>query len=206
MESVKSILHFVYDVQGLIQWGGLTLICAVVFVETGLFVGFFLPGDSLLVTAGVFSRMGLIPLAWLLPSVAACAILGDQLGYAIGRKTGQALFKREDGLFFKKKHLVRTHDFYEKYGAKTIVLARFVPIVRTFAPVVAGIASMNYARFVAYNISGGLLWVLSTVLGGYGLASLVPDIEKKIHAVILVVIFLSVLPGLIEFWRARRRA
>jgi membrane-associated protein len=116
------------------------------------------------------------------------------------------MYRWPDTWYFKKKHLRRTHDFYEKYGAKTIVIARFVPIVRTFAPVVAGIGVMDYARFVTYNVAGGVLWVLSMILGGYGLASLIPDVEKKIHAVILVVIFLSILPGAIEFWREHRRA
>jgi membrane-associated protein len=204
IESIKGMLHAVHDVQGLIQAGGLSLICLIVFVETGLFVGFFLPGDSLLVTAGVFAKVGDLPLGWLLVLVSACAIAGDQVGYMIGYKTGKALYDRPDTWYFKKKHLERTRDFYEKYGAKTIVIARFVPIVRTFAPVVAGIGAMEYGRFVRYNVVGGLLWVWGMVLTGYGLASLVPDIEKRIHKVIIVVIFLSILPGIIEFWRHRR--
>jgi membrane-associated protein len=206
MESIMTLLHQIYDVRGLIQWGGLTLVCVIVFVETGLFVGFFLPGDSLLVTAGVFARLGDISLGWLLGLTSLCAIAGDQLGYAIGRKTGQALFTREDSLFFHKKHVERTQQFYEKYGAKTIVIARFVPIVRTFAPVVAGVALMNYRRFVTYNVIGGLAWVWGMVLVGYGLAAAIPNVEKRIHKVILVVIFLSILPAVIEFWRERRRA
>ncbi|MEK7859398.1 MAG: VTT domain-containing protein [Elusimicrobiota bacterium] len=205
-ESVKTALAALHDVQGLIQWGGLTLICAIVFTETGLFFGFFLPGDSLLVTAGVFARTGHLDLFSLVTLVPICAIVGDQVGYIIGRRAGEALYKREDSTFFKKAHLLRTHDFYEKYGAKTIVIARFVPIVRTFAPVVAGIAQMEYRKFVTYNIAGGLLWVWSTVLGGYALASLVPDIDKKIHSVIVVVVILSVLPAAIEVLRERAKA
>ncbi|MCX5787810.1 MAG: VTT domain-containing protein [Elusimicrobia bacterium] len=189
METLKNFFHFVYDVQGLIQWGGLGLVCTIVFVETGLFMGFFLPGDSLLVTLGCL-----------------CAIVGDQLGYFIGFKTGQALYKREDSLFFKRKHLIRTHEFYEKYGTKTIILARFMPIVRTFAPVVAGIGTMKYWRFLCYDIFGGTLWITSMTLGGYFLASLVPHIDKKIHYVIAIVVFVSILPGIIGFMRERRRA
>lgn len=206
MSTLLGWLHFLYDVHGLIQWGGLGLVCAIVFVETGLFMGFFLPGDSLLVSAGIFARTGLLPLGWLVPLACLSAIVGDQVGYAIGYRTGQALFTRDDSLLFKKKHVERTQRFYERYGAKTIVLARFVPIVRTFAPVVAGVGAMRYRRFTAYNVLGGVLWVLCTALGGYWLASLVPDIEKKIHAVIAVVIVLSVLPGVFEILRERRRA
>mgnify|MGYP001571669274 CR=1 FL=1 len=122
IEFLKHAFHLVSDVQGIIQWGGLGLICLIVFVETGLFFGFFLPGDSLLVSAGIFARMGVLSLPWLLFLVPICAIVGDQLGYIIGRKAGNAFFKKEDSLFFKKKHLLRTQEFYEKYGNKTIVI------------------------------------------------------------------------------------
>jgi len=206
LDHLKDAVRLIYDVRTLIQWGGLTLVCVIVFVETGLFVGFFLPGDSLLVSAGIFARMGDLSLSWLLALGCLCAVAGDQLGYAIGFKTGQALYHRPDSLFFKKKHLQRTHDFYERYGAKTIVLARFVPIVRTFAPVVAGIGAMNYRRFVAYNVVGGVGWVFGMVMTGYWLASVVPDIEKRVHVVIVIVVFLSILPGIIEFYKEWRRS
>lgn len=205
LHSLRDALHFLYDVQGLVQWGGLTLVCAIVFVETGLFVGFFLPGDSLLVSAGVFARLGVLPLDWLLALACLCAVAGDQLGYAIGLRTGRALFGREDSFWFKKRHLLRTQEFYERHGPKTIVLARFVPIVRTFAPVVAGVAAMRYRRFVAYNLLGGLLWVNGMVLAGYALASVIPDVENRIHAIIAVVVLLSLLPGAFELLRGRRR-
>ncbi|MBI2384502.1 MAG: VTT domain-containing protein [Elusimicrobia bacterium] len=182
------------------------MISLIVFVETGLFVGFFLPGDSLLVTAGIFARTGHLSLGTLLTIVPLCAIIGDQVGYIIGRKAGEALYSRPDSLVFKRAHLKRAHDFYEKYGVKTIVIARFVPIVRTFAPAVAGAAQMDYRTFVTYNILGGLLWVFSTILGGYFLASMVPDIDKRIHEVIVVVVILSVLPGLYEWWSHKRAA
>jgi len=205
VEALQELLKQIYDVKGIIQWGGLAMICAIVFAETGLMVGFFLPGDSLLVTAGVFAAAGLIDIYLLLGLVSLCAVAGDQLGYLIGKKTGQALFTREDSLLFKRSHVLRAQEFYERYGAKTIVIARFVPIVRTFAPVVAGVGNMNYRRFVAYNVVGGILWVFSMSLTGYLLGSAVPDIEKHIHYVIAGVILLSILPAIIEVWRERRR-
>jgi len=205
MDWIREAFHFVTDVRGLIQLGGLLMICTIVFVETGLFVGFFLPGDSLLVTAGVFAASGDLNLVVLLASASACAIAGDQVGYYIGRRAGAALYNRPDSRFFKRKHLERAHAFYEKHGAKTIVLARFVPIVRTFAPAVAGAAEMNYRRFVSYNVFGGLFWVLSTVLLGYFLGRAVPDIDRHIHIVIAIVIFVSFLPVVYELYRSRSR-
>jgi membrane-associated protein len=206
MDWIREAVHFVTDVRGLIQLGGLLMICTIVFIETGLFVGFFLPGDSLLVTAGIFAAAGDLNLFALLTGASACAIAGDQVGYLIGRRAGAALYSRPDSRFFKRKHLERAHAFYEKHGAKTIVIARFVPIVRTFAPAVAGAAEMNYRRFVSYNIFGGLFWVLSTVLLGFFLGRAVPDIERHIHIVIAVVIFLSFLPGVYELYRSRTRS
>lgn len=205
MEMLLELFHRVYDVKGIIQWGGLFMICAIVFAETGLMIGFFLPGDSLLVTAGVFAAAGLLDLAALLGLVSLCAVVGDQLGYYIGQRTGPALFKREDSLLFKRSHVLKAQAFYEKYGAKTIVIARFVPVVRTFAPVVAGVGKMEYRRFVTYNLAGGVLWVFSMVLTGYLLGNAVPDIDKHIHFVIGGVIFLSILPAIIEVLRNRRR-
>jgi membrane-associated protein len=182
------------------------MICAIVFAETGLMIGFFLPGDSLLVTAGVFAAAGFLDLTLLLVLVSLCAVTGDQLGYYIGQRTGQALFRREDSLLFKRSHVLKAQAFYEKYGAKTIVIARFVPIVRTFAPVIAGVGKMNYRRFVTYNIAGGILWVFSMVLTGFLLGSAVPNINEHIHLVIAVVIVLSILPAIIEVIRNRRKS
>ncbi len=203
LDSLKQLFHFLYDVRGLIQWGGTFLVCTIVFVETGLFVGFFLPGDSLLVTAGIFAAAGTMKLGPLLALVTLCSIAGDQLGYWIGRKAGQALYRRPDSLVFKKKHLERAHNFYEKYGGKTIIIARFVPIVRTFCPPVAGAAQMNYAHYLACDILGGILWVDGLILGGYSLGSIVPNIGERIHIVIAVVVFLSLLPAIIAALRAR---
>ena len=206
LEWIPEAFHILTDVQGLISWGGLTLICVIVFVETGLFVGFFLPGDSLLVTAGIFAAAGYLDLTWLLLLGSACAVAGDQVGYLIGRKAGKALYSRPDSRFLKRKHLERTRAFYEKYGAKTIVLARFVPIVRTFAPAVAGAAEMHYRRFVTFNVCGGVLWIFSTTLLGYSLGAAIPDIQRYIHWVIAVVIILSILPAVVEILRARRHS
>jgi membrane-associated protein len=207
LESIRHLLHTLFDVQGLIQSAGPAaplLVCVIVFIETGFFVGFFLPGDSLLVTAGVFSAAGVIPLKWLLLPVMLCAILGDQIGYWIGRLAGVAIYKREDSFFFKRRHLQRAHDFYEKYGGKTIILARFVPIIRTFCPPVAGAAGMTYPRYLVYDICGGMIWVGTMILGGYFLGRTIPNISQRIHYVILVVIFLSLLPAIISILRTRR--
>lgn len=204
-ENIRHFLQTVYDVEGLIRWGGPLLVCIIVFIETGFFVGFFLPGDSLLVTAGVFSAAGVISLRWILLPVMLCAIVGDQIGYWIGRAAGAALYRREDSFFFRRSHLLRAHDFYEKYGGKTVILARFVPIIRTFCPPVAGAARMTYSRYLLYDIFGGMFWVGSMILGGYSLGRSIPNISQRIHYVIAVVIALSLLPAIIGVLRARRQ-
>jgi len=190
----------------LIRLGGMTGLILIVFAETGLMVGFFLPGDSLLVTAGLFAAKGDLDITWLNVALILSAIVGDATGYWIGYRTGKALYSRPDSFFFRRQHLIRTHEFYEKHGGKTIVIARFMPIIRTFAPVVAGAASMTYRRFAIYNIAGGIAWVTSMTLTGFFLGRTIPDIEKHIHVVVAVVIFLSLLPGLIAFVRARLQA
>ena len=207
---LKSILHFfrsLYDPEGLkelIRSGGAPLVCTIVFIETGFFVGFFLPGDSLLVTAGIFAAAGVVPLRWLLLPVMACAIVGDQIGYWIGRTAGPALYKREDSLFFRRSHLQRAHDFYEKYGGRAVIFARFVPIIRTFCPPVAGAARMPYTRYLMFDVFGGVLWVGAMILGGYFLGRNVPNIGQRIHYVIAAVVVLSLLPAVISILRARR--
>src|SRR5262245_346389 len=163
LESWTEVLRGLLDVRAIIQWGGIIGITAIVYVETGLFFGFFLPGDSLLVTAGILAAAGVLDIRWLLVAATLAAIIGDQTGYAIGRRAGQALVRRYEKF---RNHLERAHAFYEKYGSKTVVLARFVPIIRTFVPAVAGAARMNYRQFVTYNIAGGTFWVLSTWLLG----------------------------------------
>jgi membrane-associated protein len=200
-EFLKHLLGQLYDVKGLVEWGGTLLVCTIVFVETGMFVGFFLPGDSLLVTAGVFAAAGQLKVGWLLSLVTLCAIAGDQMGYWIGRRAGQTLYRREESRFFKKSHLERAHAFYEKYGGKTLILARFVPIVRTFCPPVAGAARMRYPRFLVYDIFGGILWVWSMILLGYTLGRTVPNVEKRIHWIIGGVILASLMPAIYHAWK-----
>jgi membrane-associated protein len=205
MHSLHELLGPLFNLQELIRTGGYVALTFIVFAETGLLAGFFLPGDSLLVTAGLVcsleNSMNIFVLNILLVSA---AILGDSTGYWIGRQVGPRLFKKEDSLFFKKAHLVRTQAFYAKHGPKTIVLARFVPIVRTFAPTVAGMASMDYKKFITYNVVGGSAWVLSMTLLGYFLGNTIPNIDKNIHYVALIVIVLSFVPILLE-WRSSRR-
>jgi membrane-associated protein len=206
MDLIIDLYHRLSDLEGLIRWGGLIALTVIVFVETGLLLGFFLPGDSLLVTAGLLASQPEIGLNIYVMAVvlSAAAILGDQVGYSIGRATGPRIFSREESLFFNRKHLIRAHEFYERHGGKTIVLARFMPIIRTFAPVVAGVADMRYRDFVVYNVAGGLLWVLSMLFTGYFLGRYVPGIDRHIEKVIIVVIFLSILPGIIAWLRRRR--
>jgi len=205
MNELRHLLSQLYDVRGLIEWGGTLLVCTVVFVETGMFVGFFLPGDSLLVTAGVFAGAGQLKLAMLLTLVTLCAIAGDQLGYFIGWKAGETLYRREDSRFFRKRHLQRAHEFYEQYGGKTIILARFVPIIRTFCPPVAGAARMRYPVYFAYDVCGGFLWVWSMILLGYTLGRTVPNIDKRIHYVIAAVVVASLMPAAYHAWKERSR-
>ena len=206
MELIQEFFRRIYNVPELIRMGGLIGLVAVVFAETGLMVGFFLPGDSLLVTAGLFAAKGDLNIVWLNLAVMAAAIAGDATGYWIGRRAGQALYRRPNSFFFRKQHLVKTHEFYEKHGGKTIVSARFIPIIRTFAPVVAGAAEMTYRQFAVYNIAGGIGWVASMTLTGYFLGRAIPDIDKHIHIVVAIVIFLSLLPGVISLARAKRQA
>jgi membrane-associated protein len=207
LESLVHLLRSLYDPNGLkelIRWGGAPLVCCIVFIETGFFVGFFLPGDSLLITAGIFAAADVLPLRWLLLPVMACAVVGDQIGYWIGRATGPALYRREDSLLFRQSHLQRAHEFYEKYGGRAVILARFIPIVRTFCPPVAGAAQMPYSRYVMFDIVGGIAWVSATILGGFFLGRTIPNISQRIHYVILVVAVLSILPAVISIWRSRR--
>jgi len=190
-------------VEAVVRVGGLALIVGIVFVETGLMVGFFLPGDSLLVTAGLFAARGDLNMWTLNVLVSLAAIAGDTVGYGIGARMGPRIFSREDSFFFNKKHLITTREFYERHGPLTIVIARFMPIVRTFAPVVAGVGTMSYPRFLSYNVFGGIGWVVSMTGIGYFLGKAVPNIDRHIHIVIVIVIVLSLLPGLIKFARER---
>jgi len=205
VELLKHLFARISDVRGMIEWGGTFAVCLIVFAETGLFAGFFLPGDSLLVTAGVFAGAGHLKLSWLLSLVTLCAIAGDQLGYFIGWRAGAALYRREDSRFFKKRHLEEAHKFYEHYGGRAIVIARFIPIIRTFCPPVAGAAKMAYRRYLVYDIGGGFLWVWGMTLVGYTLGRTVPNVDSKIHYIIAAVIILSLLPAAIHGWRVRAK-
>lgn len=199
MEFLKEILHQIYDVKSLVMWAGYIGLVIIVFAETGLLVGFFLPGDSLLVTAGLFAATGELNILYLNLLLIPAAILGNIVGYWIGRKAGPRIFKREQSLLFRKDYIIKTKEFYEKHGASTMIITRFMPILRTFAPVVAGIGGMDYRKFTMYNIIGALAWILSMTLIGYYLVKLVPGIEHHIEKVIIVVVFLSLLPGIIKF-------
>jgi membrane-associated protein len=205
MEGLQDLIAQIPSIEEIIRWGGTLALIAIVFAETGLLVGFFLPGDSLLVTAGLFAARGDLDVITLLVTLSIAAVVGDAVGYGIGRRLGPKLFKKEDSLLFKRKHLVKAHEFYERYGGKTIVIARFVPIIRTFAPTVAGAAEMTYSKFALFNVFGGILWVFSMVLGGFMLGSMIPNIDKYIHYVIIIVVFLSLMPPVYEWWRERRR-
>jgi len=175
----------------------------IIFLETGLVVTPFLPGDSLLFAAGAFAALGSLDTKWLIMLLSIAAIAGDTLNYWIGYIVGPKVFSKEKSRFLNKDYLYRTHQFYERYGGKTIILARFIPIIRTFAPFVAGIGSMTYGRFIAYNIVGGIAWVAIFVLGGY-LFGNIPSIKQNFSLVIAAIIFLSILPGIIEFLRHRK--
>lgn len=206
MHSLLDWFHRVRDVRALIAWGGYAGLTGIIFAETGLLVGFFLPGDSLLVTAGLLAATtGVFNVVWLGLLLSVASILGNTSGYAIGQATGERLFRREDSLLFNKKHLYRAHEFYERHGGKTVVIARFMPIVRTFVPVVAGMARMGYRRYTLYNVIGGLGWIWGMLFIGYFLGRYIPGIDRHIETVIAVVILVSLLPGIIGWLRARRR-
>lgn len=204
MDELRELLSFLTDPQQLIRWGGYLGLFVIVFTETGLMFGFFLPGDSLLVTAGLFASKGDLDILLLNALLIVAAITGDATGYLIGRRMGPALYRRQDSRFFRRSHLIKTRLFYEKHGGKTIVIARFVPIIRTFAPVVAGVAGMEYRRFALFNIFGGIGWVVSMTMTGYLLGRLVPNIDKHIEVMILVVIAVSFIPAVLHSWKERK--
>ena len=205
MDFLYGILTGAYSLDALIQWGGYLLLVAIVFTETGLLVGCFLPGDSLLITAGLLAAAGHLNIWWMNLLLMAAAIAGDSTGYAIGARLGPRIFTREKSLLFNPKHVQRTQRFYEKYGPKTIVIARFVPIIRTFAPVLAGVGAMRYRRFLTYNVAGGIGWVASMTWAGYLLGHTVPDISKHMHLLVIVIIALSCVPIAVEIYRERRK-
>ena len=188
----------------LIEAFGTIGLILVVFAESGLFFGFFLPGDSLLFTAGVFAARGDLTLPVILVGVFVAAVAGDQVGYAFGRNVGPALFRRPDSRLFKKAHVDRAQRYFEEHGVKTIVLARFVPVVRTFAPIVAGVGSMRYRTFVTYNVLGGLLWGVGVTMLGFVVGEAV-DVDRYLLPVIGLIVLASLVPVLLEVTRSRRR-
>jgi membrane-associated protein len=204
MDFLQNFFHTVYNVPELIRIVGQYGLPLIIFAETGLLLGFFLPGDSLLITAGLFAARGDLSLPGLLATLIPAAILGNATGYAIGTRTGKALYSRPDSLLFRREHLRMTHEYYERHGGKTIIIAQFAPILRTFAPVVAGVAEMGYRNFATYNVVGAILWISSMTLGGYLLGNMIPDIEKRIDLVVMVVIAVSLLPAIIAWLRSRR--
>src|SRR3989338_8122881 len=187
-----------FDLAALIKTAGYLGLFGIVFAESGLFIGFFLPGDSLLFTAGFLASQGFFNLTFLMALTFLGAVLGDSFGYAFGKKLGPRIFKKEDSLLFHKDHLERAQKFYQKHGGKAIILARFMPVVRTFAPILAGVGKMNYPAFLFYNIIGGALWATGLTLLGYYLGSVIPNIDKYLLPIIALIIFLSVLPTLIH--------
>lgn len=209
MDSILDFFHLIIDllrhpqnyVGSLGYWG----LAAIIFMETGALI-FFLPGDSILVVAGIYATTGAMDLATLNAILIPCAVLGDAVSYQIGKRAGPMLFNRPKSRFFNPDHVKAAHEFYEKHGGKAIIIARFMPVVRTFVPVVAGVAKMPYARFASFNVIGGAAWVLSMTLLGYLLGNIIPGIDKHIEKVIIVIVFLSILPGIISWLRSRKAA
>ena len=183
-------------------WWSYGLLFGIVFAETGLLMGFFLPGDSFLFTVGVVAGAGQLDIIGINLLLIAAAILGDATGYFIGRRTGPVIFSRPDSKLFRREHLIKTQEFYDKHGGKTIIYARFVPIIRTFAPFIAGVAGMPYSRFVLFNVVGGIGWVVSMTMAGYFLGN-VPFVRRHFEKVVIGIVLVSVLPLVFEFWKAR---
>jgi len=204
MNEIIVFFSNLQHLEELIRWGGYTVLAIIVFAESGLFFGFFLPGDSLLVTAGLLASRGYLNIWELIVLLSLMAIAGDSVGYYFGRVTGPRIFTREKSWLFAKDHLIRAQAFYEKHGGKTIILARFMPIIRTFAPIVAGIGRMPYRRFISFNIWGGMLWVMLTLGLGFFLGRVIPNVDRYIHWIIIAVILISISPGIVSWIRSRK--
>lgn len=211
IQSILEFLRSLTNPERLIQllstllagWWGYTALSGVVFAETGLLLGFFLPGDSLLFTVGVVSGAGQLDIVWINAALMAAALVGDTTGFLLGRHTGPRIFTRPDSLLFKHEYVMRTKEFYDRYGGKTIILARFVPVIRTFAPFMAGVSGMRYPRFLSFSVFGALGWVFSMTMLGYWLGS-VPLVRRHFDEVVLLIIFISLLPTFNEAWKAWR--
>src|SRR3989338_3849563 len=199
---MEAILHL--DLVKIIESIGYLGLFAVIFAESGLLVGFFLPGDSLLFTAGFLASQGFFNILLLVPVTFIAAVAGDSVGYAFGQKVGPKLFKREDSIFFHKKHLLRAKNFYDKHGGKTITIARFLPVVRTFAPIVAGIGDMNYRKFLFYNLLGAFLWAICIPFAGFFLGNAIPGVDKYLLPIIAVIIIASIIPSVLHIIKERK--
>ena len=205
MGFFRDLFHRLSNLPELIQWAGFIGLTAIVFSETGLLVGFFLPGDSLLVTAGLLGAKGFFNVYTLAPLLTAAAVCGNSTGYFIGRTTGPRIFRREDSLLFNKKHAIRAHEFYERHGRKTIILAQFMPIIRTFSPVVAGVGGMPFRTFFAFNLIGAVAWIWSMIFIGYFLGRYIPGIDKHVEIVVVLVVLVSIMPGIISAAKERAK-
>ena len=204
MDILKEIFTHLTDLEYLIDFAckngiAYTLLTMFVFAETGMLIGFFLPGDSLLVTAGIFAARGQLDIVLLVGLLIGATLLGDSLGYLIGLKLGPKIFNKEKSFFFRKDYIIKTKDFYDKYGGTTIIIARFMPIIRTFAATVAGVGQMKYTKFLLFDIIGGVSWVLSMTFIGYFLGQLFPGVVKRLELVIIIVVVISLLPAIIKF-------
>lgn len=187
-----------FDLIEIVKTVGYAGIFGIVFAESGLFFGFFFPGDSLLFTSGFLASQGILDIKVLVPLIIIAAVGGDSVGYFTGNKFGRWLMKRKESFFFKKEYVERAQDFYNKHGGKTLILARFIPAVRTFVPIVAGMADMHYRKFISYNVFGGILWGAGITLAGYFLGTKIPDVDKYLLPIVLVIVIVSVLPGVIH--------
>jgi membrane-associated protein len=201
---ILNIIQNLTDPKTLVMTVGTVGVIAIIFLETGAFFGFFFPGDSLLFTAGYFASQGYVSFPILLVGTFLAAVLGDSVGYAFGKKIGPAIFSKEDSVFFSKKNITRAQRFYEQYGKKTIILARFMPVIRTFAPIVAGVGNMDYKTFLIFNIIGGFLWTWLMLFLGYGLGSLIPNPDKYVLPAVIIIIAVSASPGIREVWKQRK--
>lgn len=194
--DLQSLLHG--DLKSIVETIGYIGVFSIVFLESGMLVGFFFPGDSLLFTAGFLASQGVFNITYLILGCFLGAVVGDSVGYFIGHRYGRKLFEKENSFFFRKDHLIKTEKFYQKHGGKTIILARFMPVIRAFAPVVAGVGSMNYSTFLFYNLFGGFLWAIGLTLAGYYLGSLIPDVDKYLLPIVGFIILASVTPAIIH--------
>jgi len=199
---MEALLHI--DLVGILESVGYLGLVTIIFAESGLLVGFFLPGDSILFTAGFLASQGFFNIWLLTPMTFIAAVLGDSVGYAFGHKVGKKLFQKQESIFFHKKHLIRAQKFYEKHGGKTITIARFLPVVRTFAPIVAGMGDMNYRKFLFYNLLGAFLWAICIPFAGFFLGNAIPGVDKYLLPIIAIIIIASVIPSVLHIIKERK--